>query len=426
MKSHTLWQPDSTWRNYMLKRNTFAVAAVAVGMLLAACSSGSTSGTEAASTAASQPDTAISASMAPSAPLKIGVVTSLTGPAAIYGPPVQATVELAMKQINDLGGVNGQPIEIIIADDGSNPTTGAKAVSKLLEQDGVNALVAMTDSATREGFISQVEESGIPFVYTTLYEGGACLPNMFVIGEVPAQYDPIYKSFVTDVGAKKVFFIGHDYVWPQTVFPLAQKSIESAGGKVVGQELVPFGTSDFGAILKKAQDAGADSIVTALVGADYGAFVKNWRQSGMDKSTKQLSLTMTDDYAQALGAAAAGIYGGFGYFSGVDTPANKAMIDAYKAANPDAFAQNTLTEASYDGIQALAKAANAAGTTEASAVIKALAGIQLPDSPRGALTIDAKTHHANATMHLLVADESGRYSLVKEFPDVSPGEQCSL
>ena len=133
----------------MLKQNTFAVAAVAVGMFLAACSSGSTSGTEAASTAASQPDTAISASMAPSAPLKIGVVTSLTGPAAIYGPPVQATVELAMKQINDLGGVNGQPIEIIIADDGSNPTTGAKAVSKLLEQDGVNALVAMTDSATR-------------------------------------------------------------------------------------------------------------------------------------------------------------------------------------------------------------------------------------------------------------------------------------
>jgi len=410
----------------MLKRNTFAVAAVAAGMLLAACSSGSTSGTEAASTAASQPDTAVSASMAPSAPLKIGVVTSLTGPAAIYGPPVQATVELAMKQINDLGGVNGQPIEIIVADDGSNPTTGAEAVSKLLEQDGVNALVAMTDSATREGFISQVEESGIPFVYTTLYEGGACLPNMFVIGEVPAQYDPIYKSFVTDVGAKKVFFIGHDYVWPQTVFPLAQKSIESAGGQVVGQELVPFGTSDFGAILKKAQDAGADSIVTALVGADFGAFVKNWRQSGMDKSTKQLSLTMTDDYAQALGAAAAGIYGGFGYFAGVDTPANKAMIDAYMAANPDAFAQNTLTEASYDGIQALAKAANAAGTTEASAVIKALAGIQLPDSPRGALTIDAKTHHANATVYLLVADKTGKYSVVKEFPNVSPGDQCSF
>lgn len=414
----------------MAKNRRWIFAAVGAGLLLAGCGGGSGTSSEAsapAATAAASEAAAAPESAAPTGdPLKIGVLTSLTGSAGIYGPPVQKTVELAAKKINDAGGVNGQPIEIVVADDGSDPTTGAKAVDRLLTQDKVNGLVAMTNSAVREAFIKQVSESGVPFVYTSLYEGGSCYPNMFVIGEVPAQYDPVYASMVSDLGMKKTFLLGHDYIWPQKILPAAEKTISGAGGSVTGSELVPFGTTDFGPIIKKIKDSGSDSVLTALVGADYGTFVKQWRQAGLDKSAKIVSLTMTDDFAQALGPDAKDIYAVFGYFSGLDNPMNKAFIDEYMAANPDAFAQNTLTEATYDGVMALAAAANAAGSTDSASVNAAMKGISLPDSPRGPLTIDGTTHHVGANMYLVKADDKGTFSLVKEFPNVSAGAQCSL
>lgn len=392
----------------MRRRGSLAAAMVVASLALTACSGTGKEATE------------------ESSPLKIGVVTSLTGNSGLYGPPVEATVKLAAKQINDAGGVNGQPIEIVMADDGSDPAVGAKAVQRLLIKDKVNGLVAMTNSAIRDAFISQVDSSGVPFVYTSLYEGGACYENVFVIGEVPAQYDPVYTDLVTNQGMDKVFLLGHDYVWPQKILPQAEATISAAGGTVTGQELVPFGTSDFGPILKKIKEGGANTVLVSLVGADYGTFVKQWRQAGLDASTKIVSLTMTDDFSQSLAKDAEGIYAIFGYYAGLETPANQSFTAAYQAENPDAFSQNTLTEATYDGVQALAAAAEKAGTTDAGELNKALAGLSLPDSPRGPLTIDAATHHVTSTMYLVQADSTGAFSLVKKFDNVSAGPQCSF
>jgi len=360
------------------------------------------------------------------APLKIGVITSLTGTSGLYGGPVKATVQLAVQQLNAKGGVNGQKIQVVVADDASTPAGAAKAARKLFTQDKVNALVAMTNSANRDAFLGQVKSNGIPMIYTTLYEGGVCLKNFFVIGEVPDQYVPAYTYMVKNQGAKKTFLIGHDYIWPQKILPLASNALSAAGGSVTGTELVPFGTSDFGPILKKIKDSGSDSIVAALVGADFGTFVKQWRQAGLDKTTKMTTLGMTDDYAQALAADSAGIQSIFGYFNGVGTPANKSFISAYNAANPKAFYQNTLTEATYDGVLALAQAANSAKSTSAADINKALSGINIPNSPRGSLTIDKKTHHVTSTMYLVVADSNGKFSQVSSFPNISAGAQCSL
>jgi branched-chain amino acid transport system substrate-binding protein len=366
------------------------------------------------------------ASTTDNAPLKIGVITSLTGTSGLYGGPVKATVELAVKELNAAGGANGKKIQVVFADDASSPAGAAKAARKLFSQDKVNALIAMTNSANRDAFLGLVKANRIPMIYTTLYEGGVCLPNFFVIGEVPQQYVPAYTYLVKSQGAKKTFLIGHDYIWPQKILPLADKAITAAGGSVTGTELVPFGTTDFGPIIQKIKDSGSDSILVALVGGDFGTFVKQWRQAGLDKTTKMTTLGMTDDYAQALGASADGIQSIFGYFNGVKTAANTAMIAQYEAANPKAFYQNTLTEATYDGVLAFAKAANISKSTGSSALTKALAGISIPNSPRGPLTIDAKTHHVTSTMYLVVADSAGKFSQVSSFAKVPAGPQCSF
>lgn len=411
--------------------STLWAIVLAVSLLAAACGNGGqdTSGGETAQPDATEEATEAATDGETSAdgePITIGLLTSLSGDGGLYGPPVENTVQLAVDQLNEEGGILGRDVQVTTADDATDPATGAQAVERLITRDEVDVLISMTNSAVREAFISTVANDGLPFIYVTLYEGGACEPNMFSIGEVPPHYDPVYTDLVENQQMESFFMIGHDYVWPQTVLPDAAETIEAAGGSVAGQELVPFGTSDFGPIINKIQSSEADALLVALVGPDFGTFVSQWRQAGLEESTSLVSLTMTDDFAASLGADAEGIYGIFGYYAGLDTPENREFVDSYQEANPDAFPQNTLTEGTYDAVMAYAAAVEEAGTTDADAVNDALAGVELPDAPRGSLVIDEDTHHVSQSMYLLQSDDTGSFELVEEFPETPPGDQCEF
>lgn len=359
-----------------------------------------------------------------SGPIKIGLVSSLSGPAGLYGRPVADSAQLAIEEINAKGGVLGRKLALEVEDDASVPATGRLVAQRLITKDRVDALIAMTNSAVREAFTPVVKRDGLPFVYVTLYEGGACLKNMFSIGEVPPQYNPVYRHVVGSIGKKSWYLIGHDYVWPQKVLPAARQAVRKAGGTVVGQDLVPFGTTDFAQIIDKIQASDADTVLVALVGADFGSFLKQWRSFGLNRSTIMVTLTMTDDFMQALGADAKGVYSIFGYFEDLKTTTNRRFVSKYHKRFPKAFAQNTLSEGTYDAVYAYARAVANAGTTDSAKVNAALAGVTFPSAPRGALTIQRSTHHVNQTMYLVRANGKGNYVLAKKFPNISPGPQC--
>jgi urea transport system substrate-binding protein len=362
----------------------------------------------------------------PTGPIKIGLITSLTGPGGIYGEPVKTSAQLAVNEVNASGGVDGRKLQLVVADDATDPATGQEVAQRLITRDKIDALVSMTNSGVRDAYTPVVQRAGIPFVYVTLYEGGACLPNLFSIGEVPPQYAPTYGVVQQEVGANTWYFVGHDYVWPQKTLPQARQAIEAAGGKVLGQDLVPFGTSDFADILGKIKSSGAKIVHVLLVGPDFAAFLKQWRSFGLDQTTTMYTLTLTDDFLASLGAEADGLYASFGYFQDLNTSRNQQFLADYrKAFGAKAAVQTTLSEATYDAIRVYALAANKARSTDSQPVNEALAGISYADAPRGSITIDAKTHHVTQTMYLLKA-QGGRYSLVKEFPSVPPGPQCTF
>jgi urea transport system substrate-binding protein len=357
--------------------------------------------------------------------VKIGVMTTLSGPAGLYGKPVSNSVKLAADEINASGGIGGKKVTIVVADDAGSPAGGLKAAQLLLLKNKVDGLVAMTNSAVRNAVMPLVSRNGLPFIYTSLYEGHACYKNLFVLGEVPRQYTSVYRYAVSALPAKKWYLVGHDYVWPQTVLPLAKKDFASAGASVVGQDLVPFGTTDFASILGKIKSSGADGILVALVGSDFGAFLKQWRSFGLDRTTKMVTLTMTDDFMASLGKDAAGVYSIFGYFQDLKSARNRAFITKYRKAYGAKAAQTTLSEGSYDAVWLYALAARKAGSTASADVDNALKGLTF-DAPRGRLAIDPKTHHVAQTMYLIRSDGAGTYKLVKAFPSISAGPQCSL
>ena len=82
------------------------------------------------------------------ADIKIGAVLSVTGPASFLGDPEKKTVEMFVADINGKGGVNGQPIKLIVYDDGGDPNQARTFAIRLIEEDKVDAMLAGSTTAT--------------------------------------------------------------------------------------------------------------------------------------------------------------------------------------------------------------------------------------------------------------------------------------
>lgn len=106
----------------------------------------------------------IVAASAAHADIKIGAVLSVTGPASFLGDPEKKTLEMYVADINAKGGVNGQKINLIVYDDAGNPNQARTFGTRLIEQDGVDALLAGSTTATSMAIIPLAEEAKIPFI----------------------------------------------------------------------------------------------------------------------------------------------------------------------------------------------------------------------------------------------------------------------
>lgn len=104
------------------------------------------------------------AASAAHAEVKIGAILSVTGPASFLGDPEKKTLEMYVADINAKGGVNGQQIKLFVYDDGGDPNQARTFGTRALEQDGVDALLAGSTTATTMALIPLAEDAGVPFI----------------------------------------------------------------------------------------------------------------------------------------------------------------------------------------------------------------------------------------------------------------------
>jgi len=104
------------------------------------------------------------AASAAHADIKVGAILSVTGPASFLGDPEKKTLEMYVADINAKGGVNGQQIKLFVYDDGGDPNQARTFGTRALEQDGVDALLAGSTTATTMALIPLAEDAGVPFI----------------------------------------------------------------------------------------------------------------------------------------------------------------------------------------------------------------------------------------------------------------------
>ena len=104
------------------------------------------------------------AASAAHAEIKIGAILSVTGPASFLGDPEKKTLEMYVADINAKGGINGQQIKLFVYDDGGDPNQARTFGTRLIEQDGVDALLAGSTTATTMAIIPLAEEAQVPLI----------------------------------------------------------------------------------------------------------------------------------------------------------------------------------------------------------------------------------------------------------------------
>ena len=356
------------------------------------------------------------------ADVRIGVLVPDSGPAGLFGPSSRQAAQLAAEDINAEGGINGEPVELVFADVGVPPAQAVQSVQRLWRSQGVQGFVGMHDSAVRAAITGQLR-GRVPYVYTAVYEGGECAAGTYVTGETPAQQlAPTIPWLAERRGVSRWYLIGNDYNWPRDTNVAARKIIAASGGRVVGEEYVPLGSSDFDASLGRIRASGADAVLVTLVGGDSVGFNIAYAAFGLDDQALRLGTLIEENTLTGIGAANAdGLYASMGYFAQISGGAARDYTARLRAQFGGAVAQpNGLGQSVYDGLMLMAALGNKAGSLDARDVAAAADGTVFA-SPRGAAVLDG--NHVAQTIYL--ADgSSGGFRIVARFSAVPHGVNC--
>jgi urea transport system substrate-binding protein len=354
---------------------------------------------------------------------KIGLFIALSGPASLFGPTQKACAELATDEINKAGGILGRQIKLIPTDAGGPPAESTKSAVRLMLEEKVDMLVGSHDSATREALVATIKGK-VPYIYTPVYEGGECAFNTYVIADTPEQQiRPSVAFMMRDHGAKSVYLIGDDYVWPRKCNEQAKKYIAENGGKVAAEEYVPFGAPNkFEEIVTRIKSTKPDMVLITLVGADNVNFNRTFAGFGLDKDIARLSLLLEENTLHGIGPDASNnLFSSMSYYANAPGEANKKFKAAYFAKFGDKAPQLGLIGADcYGGVYCAHALANKAGGTDAKKCMAASEGMSFPTA---AGTVTMRGRHVDKTMYLATC-KGTEFDIIKTFADVKSGDEC--
>ena len=349
----------------------------------------------------------------------VGQLHSSTGTMAISETGSIQAEQLAIDQINAMGGILGRKIKVIKEDGASDWPTFAEKSKKLLINDKVAAVFGCWTSASRKAVLPVFEKENGLLYYPTFYEGLEQSKNVIYTGQEATQQILYGLDWAQkDKKAKTYFLIGSDYIWPRTSMKIARKHVENfQKGKIVGEEYYPLGSTNFGSLMNKIKLAKPDCIFTAVVGGSNVAFYKALKAAGIT-GDKQLLLTLavTEDEMTGVGGENfAGFYSSMKYFQSLDNENNKKFVAAFKAKYGKDAVIGDVTQAGYLGPWLWKAAVEKAGSFDVDKVVAAseTGTIELKTAPEGYVKLD-KNHHLWSKSRIAKGNPDGTFKVVAE------------
>ncbi|HZZ63176.1 MAG TPA: ABC transporter substrate-binding protein [Roseiarcus sp.] len=263
--------------------------------------------------------------------VKVGLIVTLSGPAAVLGGQVRDGFNLAVKTLGGkLGGLNA---EVIVVDDELKPDVAVTKVKGLLERDEVNFVVGPVFSNVLMAIHKPVTESNAflisPNAGTSSFAGKQCNPNFFVTSYQNDQIHEVLGQYAQDKGYKSAFLLAPNYQAGKDAMAGFKHDFK---GKILDEDYTPLGQLDFSAELAKIAADKPDAFFTFMPGGMGVNLVKQYRQAGLATIPFLSAFTADESTLPAEKDDALGFLGGADWAPDMDNPQSKAFVKAYEAA----------------------------------------------------------------------------------------------
>ena len=350
-------------------------------------------------------------------PIRVGVLFSQTGiTSVIENSQGQATL-LATDEINQAGGIDNRPIELIAYDPQSRPARYHALAEKLILEDRVRIILGCYMSSSRKAVIPVVERWNALLLYPTLYEGFEYSRNVFYTGAAPNQNSVQLADFMLRRFGSRVFMVGSDYIYPYESNRIMSDLILERGGEKVAEVYLPLDAAqaDFTAIAKRIKDTQPSFIFSTVVGDGTALLHRAYAGLGLKPDQMPIaSLTTSESEVQQMGAdIAEGHITSAPYFESVAEVVNRRCVENYKRRFGDEQVTNQCWEAAYFQLHMLADAMRRVNSDNVSDLMRVLPGSAYA-APQGAVRIDEHNHHTYLHPRIGRVNASGQFDILEQ------------
>ncbi|WP_299565427.1 ABC transporter substrate-binding protein [uncultured Sulfitobacter sp.] len=359
------------------------------------------------------------AATAQSGPIPIGVVTPLSGPVQLIGNFVRHGAEIGAAHVNDNGGINGRPIELVFRDSKANPNDASVAARELVGS-GTNLQLGTISSAVALAMGPLLESEG--GVVITTGAGTEKInhenynPHVFRVGDSPVSRNAGLVRHIVESrpDLRKWGGIIPDHEYGRTTWKIFEATMRKAVPEMTGEEaeiaepiLVPYGSGDYRNYIAQAMRMDVQGIYTSVYGGDAVTLYQQAKPFGLfDKIDVLLDSANEFLVATAMGDQTPAHWSGFHWYyeANKGNPLSDDLYAKYVEATGDTYPMGWAAEA-HAAVLAYAGAIEKAGSTETDDVIAGLKGLRF-DSATGERHIRAEDNQAVKNAELAYIEPS--------------------
>ena len=405
---------------------TLAFSLIAMSLMLAACAPAATP-TAAPAPAATQAPAATEAATQASTgltcaqPIKIGLITDLSGPLAIYGTMIPRSFMLGMEYATGAAGSAGQKfdfkqtqendfkldnceIQVFVRDDASTPDTTTTVANELIDVEKVNILVGTVSSAATATLQGIALQNKIPLIVAPAAANDITGSgfNEYTFRTSRNNYQDAMNECLALTKQYKTFVqIAPDYAFGRGSAAAFRDACTLDGGKFVADDIfAPTTTTDFTPYMEQIAKSGAEAYIVTWAGSGFVSLVQAAKDQGVT-GKMALGATFIDNtlmptfFANAVGTTAGILY----HYSAPKNPINDFLVAQDKArygVMPDLFDADGMNAA----LMAVAAIKKTKGDVNGDTLVKAMEGLSF-DGPKGKIDIRAEDHVAIQDMYIL-------------------------
>lgn len=348
--------------------------------------------------------------------IKLGLVAPMSGPNARYGAFSMRGAELAVKEINDAGGVDGQKIELYSADSQGTPVEGVSATRRLIDQDEVDYIIGDVSSSVTLAMQPVAEDAEV-----LLLNAASSNPKITYAAGV-GGFKWTFRNYPTDEnrafvvtkyaaeqrGFTKFAVLSVDSDYGRSAIEFTKKYLPEFKGEILTEDYYKEGEVDFRSVLAKIRDSGAQAIIMYGLADTTPIIARQMVELGLAGKVTLIGNGEfnTEKTIKSAPTALEGAVEAAAWLPAWDSPESKAFVEKFTATYDEA--PNNHAYVHWDTVRLLAQAIHEAGGNDREKVREALSKIKYK-SPVGEVTFD--DHNQARLPMILLQIENGKPSI---------------